>query len=36
MRKLMLILMLVAIALAASVMLGGCLKPIGRGDIYVM
>jgi hypothetical protein len=36
MRKVILILLLVAIALAASVVLGGCMKPIGRGDIYVM
>jgi hypothetical protein len=36
MRKVILILMLAAIALAASVVLGGCMKPIGRGDIYVM
>jgi hypothetical protein len=36
MRQMIWIFLLVAIALAASVMLGGCLKPIGRGDIYVM
>jgi hypothetical protein len=36
MRKVILILLLVAIALAASVVLGGCMKPIGPGDIYVM